>query len=197
MEKRKSVFPIGGVLLIVSAVLFQILNMILFGSLAGSFFQISIIFPVLIGLFIVLKQNKIAGCVFFAYAVAKIFSGMSINFYNLLGVFVLIIMGIALFFFFEKQTGMALGIVAGVITIIRMLYLNISGGRGWQFRTTFSMVMYAISYILIGIWVSKPFIDSTKVINSISPDELLKLKELLDAGVITQEEFEIKKKQLM
>lgn len=39
---------------------------------------------------------------------------------------------------------------------------------------------------------------STTIVNSLSPaDELKKFKELLDCGVITQEEFDAKKKQLL
>ena len=40
--------------------------------------------------------------------------------------------------------------------------------------------------------------NSTTVVNAISPaEELKKMKELLDMGIITQEEFDAKKKQLL
>jgi len=40
--------------------------------------------------------------------------------------------------------------------------------------------------------------DKKQVVNNTSTtDELMKYKELLDSGVITQEEFDAKKKQLL
>ena len=43
--------------------------------------------------------------------------------------------------------------------------------------------------------IPKPLVTNT--VSYGSADELLKFKELLDGGVITQEEFEAKKKQLL
>ena len=41
-------------------------------------------------------------------------------------------------------------------------------------------------------------IKPTTIVNAISPaEELKKMKELLDLGIITQEEFDAKKKQLL
>ena len=39
--------------------------------------------------------------------------------------------------------------------------------------------------------------DNTQIIQNSSADEIKKFKELLDSGIITQEEFDAKKKQLL
>lgn len=44
---------------------------------------------------------------------------------------------------------------------------------------------------------SNPIPSNTKSSNDIPIDELKKLKELLECGIITQEEFDAKKKQLL
>ena len=52
--------------------------------------------------------------------------------------------------------------------------------------------------ILEGIKQEKPTGGNTTVVNQLSPaEELKKFKELLDMGIISQEEFDAKKKQLL
>lgn len=50
---------------------------------------------------------------------------------------------------------------------------------------------------LVELIESKRHSESSSISPSSSADELLKFKELLDAGVLTQEEFDAKKKQLL
>ena len=56
----------------------------------------------------------------------------------------------------------------------------------------------ALSDIIIERQKNKPTAENTTVVqNSDEADKLKKYKDLLDSGVITQEEFDAKKKQLL
>jgi hypothetical protein len=45
--------------------------------------------------------------------------------------------------------------------------------------------------------IKKRLEENNKVVETSNADEILKFKNLLDSGIITQEEFDAKKKQLL
>ena len=72
-----------------------------------------------------------------------------------------------------------------------------SGKINFWLLTNRNEVHEALSQQLAAFQVQASSNDAAKVATTSSADELKKFKELLDAGVITQEEFDSKKKQLL
>lgn len=67
---------------------------------------------------------------------------------------------------------------------------------GWLYYII--LALHIVTVILSLVVKYKKFEDKeAKVSMSNAPDDIAKFKELLDAGVITQEEFDAKKKQLL
>lgn len=67
---------------------------------------------------------------------------------------------------------------------------------GWLYYII--LALHIVTVILSVVVKYKKFEDKeAKVSMSNAPDDIAKFKELLDAGVITQEEFDAKKKQLL
>ncbi len=89
---------------------------------------------------------------------------------------------------------------------------SIPGGNERQGSSTFNAVTDENAFVIFedsypAACKAKKYIDdaianrktgSTSVVNQLSPaEEIKRFKELLDLGIITQEEFEAKKKQLL
>ena len=67
---------------------------------------------------------------------------------------------------------------------------------GWLFYII--IALHSLTFILSLVVKFKKFEEKeAKAISSSTPEEIKKYKELLDSGVITQEEFDTKKKQLL
>lgn len=85
-----------------------------------------------------------------------------------------------------------------------LLFGNISITDGATTRTIENIPTITVSFFAdtvnkeIGIYKQAKNTPITQVVNNASPaDELIKYKQLLDMGVLTQEEFDLKKKQLL
>lgn len=74
---------------------------------------------------------------------------------------------------------------------------NFNSENSWTFeKTEAEIAQEIIDYVQKRITESKN--SKNTVVAAVSPaDELLKFKQLLDAGIITQQEFDEKKKQLL
>lgn len=210
MKEKKQTVSVGGVLMIIATVMQCIacvINLIWNGSFEDAYFTY-IFVPLIIGILIILGKNKIAGYSFLVYAVEIILKEViwtfvvlgfgHLNVFHIaLTILPLLIMGLALIVFNENKLGRTCGIVAGIVTIVGTLYECIILNYYYSLFGFIIDVLYVVSFFMIGIWLTKPYVETKNNVHTISPDELLKLKELLDAGVITQEEFEIKKQQLL
>lgn len=113
----------------------------------------------------------------------------------------------ALFFVFiiltalNNKNAITWGIWAGISAIARLI-LSASVGS-WYSQIVYTLLIF-IGAILIGVVFSTKEriitvgnISSVPTSSSSNVEQLVKLKDLLDRGIITQEEFEAKKKQLL
>lgn len=114
----------------------------------------------------------------------------------------------------NKKSAKQLSFVAGGVAILRFaigLIANkvVNGSFGLNFRGFLNIILLIVGTFMIGmavdcitVKVSTGTNDATGKVVSSTPaesqiDRLAKLKGLLDSGVISQEEFEAKKKQIL
>lgn len=115
----------------------------------------------------------------------------------------------------KPQSAKSLGITAAGIAIVRLVVLiirNLAEGYSTTATTIIWGVLFAASAMLLGLsfdsFAKEPQVIKTSTPAKVSPvventlqnsnvEKLLRLKELLDKGVITQEEFDEKKKELL
>lgn len=92
-------------------------------------------------------------------------------------------------------------IPVGLFALKTILGLNLSVWLIWD-------ILVVLSYVLFALYINSIQYDETKNVNPViakslntaeigKADKLLQYKELLDAGIISQEEFDEKKKQLL
>lgn len=95
--------------------------------------------------------------------------------------------------------------IPSIIKLIEYIFGNFftyEGGKIYEMslHNVLYTALYTASLFFLGFWIYKSIVPNSKstVNHSLigSADKLKKYKELLDAGVITQKEFEEKKKQL-
>lgn len=104
-------------------------------------------------------------------------------------------------FFIPAVVSLVNSMVDFISLILNGLIVYISN----PFLSILLAVAGALPLFFIGLWVSKPavsnsMITTTNQLNTLligGADKIKAYKELLDAGVITQEEFEEKKKQIL
>lgn len=88
--------------------------------------------------------------------------------------------------------GWIIGLIIGLIicALIALIPANIAKNKGYSFGLWW---LYGFALFFVA-FIHSLFLPDK---NAQAADELLKYKELLDAGVITENEFEAKKEQLM
>lgn len=106
----------------------------------------------------------------------------------------------------NKKSAMIFGIISGIIMAIKgVLYVV---NFFFYPRIVINCVVFLVGAVLLGyvfsedkkvnIAVSERNVSTNKTdLDNNSIDKLLKLKEFLDSGIITQEEFDEKKKKLL
>lgn len=111
----------------------------------------------------------------------------------------------------KTENAKQLGIVAGVVAIVRLLAIFIMDGLyQFTFMGVLWQVIIIVGAILLGFAytgvqnknitaLSANTAQRTKSVASVENqiERLINLKSLLDSGVITQEEFDAKKKQIL
>lgn len=111
----------------------------------------------------------------------------------------------------NTENAKQLGIVAGVVAIVRLLAILIMDGLyQFTFMGVLWQVIIIVGAILLGFAytgvqnknitaLSANTAQRTKSVASVESqiERLINLKSLLDSGVITQEEFDVKKKQIL
>ncbi len=111
----------------------------------------------------------------------------------------------------NTENAKQLGIVAGVVAIVRLLAIFIMDGLyQFTFMGVLWQVILIVGAILLGFAytgvqnknitaLSASTAQRTKSVASVGSqiERLINLKSLLDSGVITQEEFDAKKKQIL
>lgn len=105
---------------------------------------------------------------------------------------------------FLKKTPKALVIVQGVMALLMALMMfQFLGGRGILNNGLVQVLLYIVSalgLLMANVEVSAPASAPAAPAPASrigTADELLKYKELLDKGILTQEEYEEKKRQLL
>ena len=224
---KKDIFPIGGIFLIISGILSTITYIIFRGELnifkyglihACQFLTMSGINFIFVGIFELLKKNKIMSFFLAAegliegYIWIHIFKTTEIYFYKLLlktaypvifciALILLAFVSVARFAKAKKDVMWLICLMLFVIYVA----LGIFVGHGFQIIGQITLIL---GLIMTCVWVNKPQKEiRNKQSNNmpeqktnqvtITPEELLKFKKLLDDGVITQEDFEVKKKYLI
>lgn len=118
--------------------------------------------------------------------------------------------------FFNRRITMILTCIMPLLLIVFMVLIEIAPigvGGEWFYKFYYSatplvgfwlVVILSIAVVIIDVYkrsskvANAPVAIKTNVVQANSnADELKKYKDLLDSGVITQEEFEAKKKQLL
>ena len=116
--------------------------------------------------------------------------------------------------FFNRKITMILTCLMPLVLIVFMILPQIHANNGdWFFKFYYSatpivgywlVVILSIAVVIIDVYKRSPKVANAPVavktnviqVNS-NADELKKYKDLLDSGIISQEEFEAKKKQLL
>lgn len=100
---------------------------------------------------------------------------------------------------FGKRVDLPLNQISAIgLGMFKSIAIATSSGKiNFWLLTNRNEVHEALSQQLAAFQVQASSNDAAKVATTSSADELKKFKELLDAGVITQEEFDSKKKQLL
>ncbi len=121
-------------------------------------------------------------------------------------------LAISVFLSFTKYYFMTIAPAIVNLFVIVYVYFNSQGISNIYISEDFIVVLIiilAMCIILNSIWAIVNYISenskSSKITKTVikqetyqnSADELKKYKDLLDSGIITQEEFEVKKKQLL
>lgn len=95
--------------------------------------------------------------------------------------------------------------VPGVIYFVSNIIYNLWGAVDWLFGilTILVFIVWSCGFIFTGLWLKEDISQEDKeTVNTSMPnigdaDRLMKLKDLLDSGIITQEEFDEKKKEIL
>lgn len=100
------------------------------------------------------------------------------------------------------KSAKTLGIISAILAIIDLALMVISNSvvEGFQFVTTtiLSKVLLIVGAILLGLtYDSISKMKAQEKLESNKTERLIYLKSLLDKGIITKEEFDAKKKQLL
>ena len=132
-------------------------------------------------------------------------SGLASNFIIIIRIAIVVYLAVTLSkkpnFFKNKKNiiGTTLGLCSGCILVSVMLRYS---PRGTIYFMVEAIVVFIITCIVAHIVAQVKAKPTEKNLNATKPllsniDKLTKLKELLDAGAITQEEFEAKKKEIL
>jgi hypothetical protein len=127
---------------------------------------------------------------------------------NLLGVASLVMLLLACI---NRKNGKFFGIAAAAIRIVHLIILLVINSGNQYFATgriILNYLLFAIGAALLGIasdsFEAKPHVAAVASPSTPPPidtsdriEKLTKLKALLDSGIITQEEFDAKKKELL
>lgn len=127
----------------------------------------------------------------------------TINFFNLITLMLLLASAFVFMPVITKnKSSKRLCVISAIITLLIMI--GVFFEIFLETRGALELLMLAGAYIMIGRVLSKPIDQKTEIgttpIMSEKEDlaeSLTKLKNLLDNGVITQEEFDAKKKQIL
>lgn len=100
-----------------------------------------------------------------------------------------------------KRVDIPIDSISSVAKIGWLMGVSVSSSSGtlrFMYLANAKEIHNVLSEIIIERQKNKPETNTTTIVqNSDEADKLKKYKELLDSGVITQEEFEAKKKQLL
>lgn len=100
-----------------------------------------------------------------------------------------------------KRVDIPIDSISSVTKIGWLMGIGVSSSSGtirFMYLANAKEIHDALSDIIIERQKNKPTAENTTVVqNSDEADKLKKYKDLLDSGVITQEEFDAKKKQLL
>lgn len=109
----------------------------------------------------------------------------------------------------KTKSSKVLGLIASILVVVAIIFIKIIGSiEGFSVNTQAYLIWgtYIINAILSGIAFSNKAefnsnapsqVISQRVVESSSTERLIKLKDLLDRGIITQEEFDAKKKEIL
>lgn len=165
-----------------------------------------------VGLFINLKPlSAIAAGLYTAYFLFSFFD--SLYYYSsrplllVSQVFMIIAYGMLFLTFIIKDGGKTTGVIAGVCRLLNLIAIMIFPIMGVSAKPSglsiINAIFFAVGAIMTGLastaQAQKPIAANKASVSNASSniEQISKLKVLLDKGIITQEEFEAKKQQLL